>query len=572
MIPNFIDPTVYDRSRYTPQLASRSNGERKVLMHISNFRAGQARPRRGAASTRASRSEVPSVLVMVGDGPERIDAEQEARRLGVQDSVFFLGKLEAVAPLLASADLFLLPSQSESFGLSALEALAPGCRSSASRAGGLPEVVRDGETGALCAVGDVDAMAAAAIADPRATTQRWHSMSDARGRRRPRAIRAGPDGRAVRGLLRRTRSAVASVRTTKLLLARSTASVERRSSRSTSAAPPRSMPSSATLLGIVEGITEFLPISSTAHLILASHALGLAETEFLKSFEIIIQFGAILSVVVLYWRRFSTCEVLKKLVVAFIPTGIIGLTVYKVIKGFSDGQPHRHAARAAIGGVALIVFERFRDGGRPGRRLQRDHLSNAFLIGLFQAIAVIPGVSRSAATIVGGSLLGVSKRTIVEFSFILAVPTMLAATGSSWSRATRPQRQLRRSRDRIRRQLHHRDRRDQVAAGVRQEARLLAVRLVPHRRSRSCSTLSSSADGARRDPLRRVYRRGARGAARRSARGGVRLGRARRWTSRTTRLPAAPRRDAGARRRADGGAGTHGRRWTSPPGAASGSR
>jgi L-malate glycosyltransferase len=130
--------------------------------------------------------QVPSVLVMVGDGPERIDAEQEARRLGVQDRVFFLGKLDAVAPLLASADLFLIPSQSESFGLSALEALATGVPVVGSRVGGLPEVVRDGETGALCAVGDVEEMSAAAI---RLLTDDalWHATStraaaDARAR------------------------------------------------------------------------------------------------------------------------------------------------------------------------------------------------------------------------------------------------------------------------------------------------------------------------------------------------------------------------------------------------------
>jgi L-malate glycosyltransferase len=130
--------------------------------------------------------EVPSVLVMVGDGPERIDAEQEARRLGVQDRVFFLGKLEAVAPLLASADLFLIPSQSESFGLSALEALATGVPVVGSRAGGLPEVVRDGETGALCAVGDVEGMANAAIGlltdEARWQTTSTRAAADARKR------------------------------------------------------------------------------------------------------------------------------------------------------------------------------------------------------------------------------------------------------------------------------------------------------------------------------------------------------------------------------------------------------
>ena len=174
VIPNFIDPAVYDRSRYEPQLREQVNGD-KVLMHISNFRAVK-RVRDVVGIYARVAKEVPSVLVMVGDGPERIDAEQEARRLGVQDRVFFLGKLEAVAPLLASADLFLIPSQSESFGLSALEALATGVPVVGSRAGGLPEVVRDGETGALCAVGDVDAMARAAI-ELLTDDDRWHAVS-----------------------------------------------------------------------------------------------------------------------------------------------------------------------------------------------------------------------------------------------------------------------------------------------------------------------------------------------------------------------------------------------------------
>ena len=185
----------------------------------------------------------------------------------------------------------------------------------------------------------------------------------------------------------------------------------------------------AVLLGIVEGITEFLPVSSTAHLILASRALGIGETEFLKSFEIIIQLGAILSVVVLYWKRFLNIEVLKKLVVAVIPTGVIGLTVYKAIKGYLMGNITVILLTLLIGGIALIVFERFRQQDERDVDFHEITYRKAFLIGLFQAIAVIPGVSRSAATIVGGSLIGVSKRTIVEFSFMLAVPTMLAATG-----------------------------------------------------------------------------------------------------------------------------------------------
>jgi N-acetyl-alpha-D-glucosaminyl L-malate synthase BshA len=185
VIPNFIDPAVYDRSRYAPELREQINEGRKILMHVSNFRAVK-RVRDVVGIFARVASEIPSALVMVGDGPNRVDAEQEAQRLGVSDQVFFLGKLESVAPLLASADLFLLPSQNESFGLSALEALATGVPVIGTRAGGLPEVVRDGETGALLPVGDVAGMAAAAIdllRDPGA----WQAFSalaarDARAR------------------------------------------------------------------------------------------------------------------------------------------------------------------------------------------------------------------------------------------------------------------------------------------------------------------------------------------------------------------------------------------------------
>ncbi len=185
----------------------------------------------------------------------------------------------------------------------------------------------------------------------------------------------------------------------------------------------------AVVLGIIEGVTEFLPISSTAHLILASRAMHLAETEFLKSFEIIIQLGAILSVVVLYWKKFWSWEVMKKLVVAFIPTGIVGLTVYKALKSYLLGNMTVVLGSLVIGGILLILYERF----QPMRDAEEIDFSEitygkALMIGLFQSIAIIPGVSRSAATIVGGSFIGISKRTIVEFSFMLAVPTMLAAT------------------------------------------------------------------------------------------------------------------------------------------------
>ena len=175
VIPNFVDPEVYDRSRYTSILTEQVDAGKRVLIHISNFRAVKRVTDVVKIFARVER-EVPSVLVMVGDGPDRVHAEAEARALGVQDKVFFLGKIEAVAPLLAGADVFLLPSSTESFGLSALEALASGVPVVGSRTGGLPEVVRDGETGFLCEVGDVDAMAGAAIGVLR-DRPRWHAMS-----------------------------------------------------------------------------------------------------------------------------------------------------------------------------------------------------------------------------------------------------------------------------------------------------------------------------------------------------------------------------------------------------------
>jgi undecaprenyl-diphosphatase len=184
----------------------------------------------------------------------------------------------------------------------------------------------------------------------------------------------------------------------------------------------------AFILGIVEGLTEFLPVSSTAHLDLARHVMRLEATDYMKSFEVIIQLGAILSVVVLYWKKFWNWELLAKLAVAFIPTGILGLTLYKVIKGHLLGNMTVILSALVIGGVLLIIFERYHNRAESEVDFSEITYKRAVLIGLFQSIAMIPGVSRSAATIVGGSLIGVSKRTIVEFSFMLAVPTMAAAT------------------------------------------------------------------------------------------------------------------------------------------------
>jgi N-acetyl-alpha-D-glucosaminyl L-malate synthase BshA len=175
VIHNFIDPHVYDRGKYPALLKNEFARSKPILMHVSNFRTVK-RVRDVIRIYAEVNRELPSVLVMIGDGPDRPAAEEEARLLGVEHSVSFLGKLEQIAPLLAAADLFLLPSQSESFGLSALEALASGVPVVGSNAGGLPEVVRDGETGALCAVGDVAGMAAATL-EILQNKKRWTEMS-----------------------------------------------------------------------------------------------------------------------------------------------------------------------------------------------------------------------------------------------------------------------------------------------------------------------------------------------------------------------------------------------------------
>lgn len=184
------------------------------------------------------------------------------------------------------------------------------------------------------------------------------------------------------------------------------------------------------LLGIIEGVTEFLPISSTGHLILASSLLGVAQSDFQKSFEIIIQLGAIASVVALYWRKFLDIEVLKRLMVAFVPTGVIGLALYKIIKTYLLGNEMVVLWALGLGGAALIAFEYWhKEKEGAVQEVARITYTQSALIGLFQAIAIVPGVSRSAASIVGGLTAGLTRTTIVEFSFLLAVPTMLAASG-----------------------------------------------------------------------------------------------------------------------------------------------
>ncbi len=185
------------------------------------------------------------------------------------------------------------------------------------------------------------------------------------------------------------------------------------------------------ILGIIEGITEFLPISSTAHLILAGELLKINNNDFQKTFEIVIQLGAILAVVILYFHTLFKWLTIKKLFVAFVPTAIIGFALYPIIKKVFFAENLIILWSLIIGGIILIVFEliyRRRDNSQASDNLDNISYGQCLIIGLFQALAVVPGVSRAAATIIGGLSLGISRRTIVEFSFLLAVPTMLAAS------------------------------------------------------------------------------------------------------------------------------------------------
>ncbi|MBL7827245.1 MAG: undecaprenyl-diphosphate phosphatase [Saprospiraceae bacterium] len=188
----------------------------------------------------------------------------------------------------------------------------------------------------------------------------------------------------------------------------------------------------AIILAIIEGITEFLPVSSTGHMIIGSSAMGIASDPFVKVFTVAIQFGAILSVLVLYWRRFlQNFTFYLRLLVAFLPAAVFGLLFKKQIDGLLENIVVVAIALIAGGVVFLLLDDFF-----ARRRLQEtsiDHISlpKSFNIGLFQVISMVPGVSRSAATIIGGLTQGLSPATAAEFSFFLAVPTMFAATCKS---------------------------------------------------------------------------------------------------------------------------------------------
>ncbi len=185
----------------------------------------------------------------------------------------------------------------------------------------------------------------------------------------------------------------------------------------------------AIILSVVEGITEFLPISSTGHLILASQILGVAQDDYIKTFEIAIQSGAILSVLFIFGRiLLKDREALKKTLVAFVPTGIIGFVGYRVIKNFFLGNLTLTLLSLFIGGVVILLFEKYNKKNKS-RLLSSLTYKEAFIIGSLQALAVVPGVSRSAATMIPAMILGLSRAASAEFSFLLAIPTMFAATG-----------------------------------------------------------------------------------------------------------------------------------------------
>jgi undecaprenyl-diphosphatase len=186
----------------------------------------------------------------------------------------------------------------------------------------------------------------------------------------------------------------------------------------------------AILTAIVEGITEFLPISSTGHMILLSYLLGNHNDEFTKTFEIVIQLGAILAIVALYARRFLLKPVIYlKLFVAFLPSGVFGFLLYKIIKTYLFNH-WVVAASLIVGGIILILLDKRLHLGEP-RPNELDDLtfSQALKVGFFQCLSIIPGVSRAAATIIGGMANGLSKKSAAEFSFLLAIPTMAAASG-----------------------------------------------------------------------------------------------------------------------------------------------
>ena len=184
------------------------------------------------------------------------------------------------------------------------------------------------------------------------------------------------------------------------------------------------------VIAVVEGLTEFLPVSSTGHMIIAERLLNITETDFVKLFTVAIQLGAILAVVVLYWKKFfdfSKWQFYLKLIVGVIPALALGFLFSKKIDAMLDSAT-TVALALLFGGIVLLFIDKI--FGRPRKQSEKEvSFGNAFIIGIWQCLAMIPGVSRSAASIIGGMQQKLTRSEAAEFSFFLAVPTMLAATG-----------------------------------------------------------------------------------------------------------------------------------------------
>ncbi len=182
----------------------------------------------------------------------------------------------------------------------------------------------------------------------------------------------------------------------------------------------------AIVLGIVEGLTEFLPVSSTGHMIIVSSWLGIAADPFVKTFTVAIQLGAIVSVLVLYGRRFfQSIDFYVKLFIAFIPAAVIGFLLNDFIDQLLESV-QVVAVMLILGGIVFLFIDKLFHGGKGEKEPSNF---SALKIGFFQCIAMLPGVSRSAASIIGGLTQRLTRTAAAEFSFFLAVPTMFAATG-----------------------------------------------------------------------------------------------------------------------------------------------
>ncbi|MBM3169656.1 MAG: undecaprenyl-diphosphate phosphatase [Bacteroidetes bacterium] len=184
------------------------------------------------------------------------------------------------------------------------------------------------------------------------------------------------------------------------------------------------------LIAIVEGLTEFLPISSTGHMILASTAMGIHKEEFVKTFEVFIQLGAILAIALMYIKRFfRNLTIYYKLITAFLPTAVVGFLAYDYIKAYLF-NPIVVSFSLILGGIILIFIDKkVATQGSNVLAVEDISFKNAFFIGLCQCLSMVPGTSRAAATIIGGVFNGLDRKQATEFSFLLAVPTMMAAGG-----------------------------------------------------------------------------------------------------------------------------------------------